>query len=1485
MNRRLLIFFLYILIVIPGFSQTQELPEDENAFIQDLKGRFITVFGKKKGKAVSEEMDSFWSNSATSSELKKKVIETCNLMTVKKARPNPDLYTYMKTVIAFNGSKHKSNYDVWQTEIINMLKKPGTSLRNVMKQISITKDLIEKNIIYSTPSVKWAYRRGSFKYKKVNGRLNIEIDNADLICYSKKDSIVIFNTHGIADIKEQSWTGTKGKITWERSGYAPDKVYATFNKYNIDLKKSFFLIDTVTFHNSFYFDKPLKGTLKHKVMIIHDPSKSTYPKFNSFEQRYKIKQIHKNIDYEGGFSQYGAKFLGSGTPQNPAKLYIYKDNSVFITAKSLYFALRQDHILGNDTEISMNLDSGVIYHPGLIFKYIVESSEILLIRNGEGISQSPFFDTYHKISIDVEQISWKMNETWMNFTMVRGAAENYAFFESLSYFREDFYNQLQGMDAVHPLQGLKNCSEYFGGNPFTAKDYAEFMHLPEPQIRQQLMALSFYGFIGYNINTDEIKIKQHLYDYLLFRLGKKDYDVIRFNSVTPGNMPNAQLDLKSYELNLNGVKNISISDNKNVILFPKNDKITLKQNRNFQFDGKVSAGMITLFGNDFLFSYEDFSINMNKIDSLNMQVETGEFDYFGKPVLHDVINNIANMSGVLTIDEPENKSGIKQNKQFPILKSTKKAIVYFNKDLIQAGAYDRKKFYFTLEPFKMDSLNNIKKENFDFVGTFTSNIFPDFKEKLKIKNDYSLGFNLKTPKEGYNIFGEKSHFTGSLELNRKGLTGKGTLKYLTSTSTSDDFVFTPKKVSGLANEFTVKKQTEGTTYPDAEAKFVKIEYYPLKEELYAKSQEDYFKMFGQEAQLNGKLRITPFGADGKGLIYMLRGSLGAPSLTFSDHSVLADSSSFKLVGEDEEAIRFSTTNLISSNVDFKTREGVFTSMGEGDPVKFSENKYLAIITKFSWDMDLNKIYMGAHGSKGNLFISLNRKQDSLQFYVPIAEYDMEKTLIVCQEVKYINVADAKLVLKNGIVNLRANATMDPLDSVVIEIGDTATFTHRIYDAKINITGRYSYNGTGYYDFINENNKTNKIFFHTIESNRKERTTIAEGQIEDTNMFTFNSHFAYKGKVLFNAKDQFLTFDGGVKMLHNCGLKGPGSYMKFKASIDPLKVYIPIPEEAEDLENDHVYKDFFISKDSAHVYSSFIENREFYSDIPIITGSGYLTYNEAEQSFDIGSMGKLTSPDSIGKLLRFSEKDCTVTGAGVLNLGIPLGQIVTRASGMITDNRNKKEISLSAILGIDFFLDDATIDLLYSSFINSKAPLSKLSSDVFTKRLAQWTGIDVAEKINKKRTIMGAMENIPANLKNTFTFSNIDLKWNSKKHCYYANGKADLAFIKQFVINQEVNIKLEITKKRSGNTLEMYIEADNDMWFFFSYKNGEMYTISANGEYNTYISKLDQSKRKLKSVGGNSYIYMISPNDKKTTFLREFGEHKRRVNNPLDRDNF
>ncbi len=47
------------------------------------------------------------------------------------------------------------------------------------------------------------------------------------------------------------------------------------------------------------------------------------------------------------------------------------------------------------------------------------------------------------------------------------------------------------------------------------------------------------------------------------------------------------------------------------------------------------------------------------------------------------------------------------------------------------------------------------------------------------------------------------------------------------------------------------------------------------------------------------------------------------------------------------------------------------------------------------------------------------------------------------------------------------------------------------------------------------------------------------------------------------------------------------------------------------------------------------------------------------------------------------------------------------------------------------------------------------------------------------------------------FSNIDLEWDSKKRSYVANGKADLAYIKQFVVNREAKVLAE-TPRSSGN---------------------------------------------------------------------------------------
>ncbi len=1466
MIKRLLGVLIFVSVGVHLIKAQGRFSGQAEQFVGEMEEVFKGATDRKAAKEFIETFELFWTQQEA--DLKTLMIATCNQMAKKRARPYPDYHSYLATIMAFKNSDHPvASFDNWHKAVSDLLHQPRYALRHLKSFLIISKNLVENNAIYTTPALTWYARSGSFQYEYNDEELRLNVGTTDLVCVSKKDSIVIYNTSGVLYPLDKKWIGDKGKVTWERSGFEAAMVYATFDSYQVRMDRSQLEVDSVEFYNRHYFDYPLDGSLEHKVMQITSPETTIYPKFITREQRFRIDKIHPNIDYEGGFAQNGAKFLGAGTHENPATITISRNDTTFITAKSLYFALRNDQILSNDTEVSIEMDRGFIYHPGLIFKYMAELDEIHLIRNGEGLALSPYFDTFHNISMDVELIRWKIGSQFMDLRMLTGAAQNQAFFESLSYFREDFYNQLQGMDAIHPLQGLRNCSKYFGGQVFTAAQYAKYMGFPESPVRQQLIQLSFYGFVGYNVNTDEVVIRQRLYDYLDFRLGNKDYDVIRFTSVTGSEVTNARLDLLNFDLNLNGVENISICDHQNVVFFPRNQSIILKENRNFVFNGTINAGMLTLSGDGFKFLYDDFRIDMSNIDSMRMKVESGDSDYFGLPVLKDVGNTISQLSGYLQIDEPDNKSGNKSNPHYPIINSQIESYVYFDNPAVQEGAYHKDEFFFTLDPFEMDSINTLKRANFNFSGEFESNIFPTFRENLTIRPDYSLGFKRETPPEGYPVYGGKANFTNTIDLSNKGLKGNGELNYLTTTSHSEDFTFLPEMVKGQVYDFTVGKQLENPPFPDVNSQYVYVEYMPHQDEFYATSQEQNFTMYNEEAQLQGKIKITPYGMTGGGTFFMRSANVKSQDIDFGDHAILADSSDFNLSGAEVEGVSFATTNLISS-IDFETRQGTFQSRSGGSRVDFTENRYVSFISEFSWDMDKNDIYMGARGSKGNRFVSTHRRQDSLAFYVPMAMYDVETKTIFAEEVKNIEVGDANLLLNDGMVTIREDAVLDPLDSVRIVIDKDSLVKHTLYDARVNITGRYEYKGYGKYDYFNGDGKKLTLNMHNIEYG-KEEMTIAETKVVPQDLFTFDSHFAYQGDATLKAKEQLLSFNGGVQMLHRCS-SGPQTYVRFEGPVDPTDVRIPIGEELQNFEYDNIYKDFFVTKDSTHVYSSFVEDRKDYSDVPMINATGFLVYNDKEQSFDIASAGKLANPDSIGTLMRFSEAACNIQGHGRIDVGIDLDQVKTKASGTIVHERDENKIVLSSMMGIDFFFNAEAQDVLYSSILSSSAKASKLSKETFIKRMAEWSGHKRAVKAENERSGTGPGQAIPLELQQMLLFSNIDFEWNTQKRAFIANGKADLAYIKDLVVNREVNVLAEITRKRSGNSLEMYIEFDANTWVYFVYKNSMMQTLSSNSNFNSIVQTLKADERKQKvGLGERGYTFIMAPESKKKKFVARF----------------
>lgn len=1473
LNMRLKISFIIFLSLFTFALRGQNKffsSTGEAGYFEKIEDIFKAAPEKKQAKDYLDELEEFWFSPSTPDKAKTAIIEISDFLYTNNARAFPDYHLFLTTVQAFvENEQVNENFSIWLEATKKLFENRRFGVRHLNRLLRTTQGILKEQKIYSSPGVDWYSQNPEYKFVIKNDSLKLALPSTTLVCHSRNDSIAIYSTSGEMNVISGLWQGTKGRVTWERSGYPSNKVYAKFDAYTVDMGDSDFTVKNVTFYNRLYFSSPLKGDLKHKVMSINSPASGRYPKFDSYDQVFRIDNIHPNMNYKGGFSQHGAKFLGSGTDKNPATIHILRNDTLFISAKSLFFSLREDEILSKETEVTIHLDTGTIHHPGLEFKYMAPSNELYLIRSGEGISRSPFFDTYHNVSIDSEIIHWNMNNHYMELRMLDGAAQNHSFFESLSFYRESFFNYLQGMDAIHPLIGLRNCYYQNKKQPFTAKDYAQFLSRPESQVRQQILKLSFYGFVDFNVNTDTVKIQKRLTDYIKFRMGKKDYDVIRFKSVTPENEPNAVFDLKNYDLALNGVENISISDHQNVIFLPEDKEVVLKYNRNFSFNGHILAGMIELFGDGFFFSYDDFRIDMQTIDSMRMSVESDKVDNYGRPLLRTIDNTVARLSGYLQIDTANNKSGILDFPQFPVLVSDRHSYVYYDRGDIQNGAYDSENFYFELDPFEIDSINDLNLTNIVFDGKLVSNIFPEVRDELVVRNDYSLGFIKTTPSEGYPIYNDKARFTNEIDLSNEGLKGNGRLNYLTSSAESEEFTFLPDETKGEAHSFTIEPQTTGVEYPDVQGENIQVNYLPDQEELLAQTTSNEMHIFKEETSLKGGLTLAPNGVEASGTLYMPSANLVSKKMDLTHHGLMSDSADFNLIGgEDMEGVSFKTNNLIAQ-LDFEERQGRFRSRDMGNKVEFTENRYIAYISEFSWDMDRNDIYMGASGSEGNRFVSTHRKQDSLDFRAPLAVYDIETRTIEASEVQNIEVADADIILNDGIVKIRKGAEMEPLDSTLVILKDSR---HKFKNARIAIEGKYLYNGYGEYDFVNGDDKSFTLDFHNITVNDNAQTE-AEGKISGDELFTFDEHFAFKGDVALQTKEPLLTFDGGTQLLHRCSQNGPQDYIRFNAKINPDSIRIPIEEKTVNMELEDLSHDFFLNLDSTHIYGAFLEKSRKINNTPIVHANGALRYNENNSSFEIAEPHKFAHPDSAGPILRYMEKECLVTGEGDLNLGLDLEQVKLHASGTVTHHKDKNEIKINALFGADFMLDPAIITSMVNIIRGSKAPNANNDKKTTEKRLREWAPTGKAGKIaDLIQPTTEIIEELPPELQYTLGFTDIEFKWDTPSRSYVSDGNATLGWVNNLSIAREVDVKALIARSRGGNSFEIHIQADPDTWFFYSYNNGKMLILSSSDSFNETIQRLDIDDRKMKTgLGQDNYVFQLGSNNRLGHFMDFFKE--------------
>jgi len=1482
-----LTFLLFFSSQLKGQEQPAAFSSDTSKFIEELTSQFQLVgqAAEAESKLVLSSFTYLWTSNLLLYPQKKQAQSVCLALNEHKLQVAPYYLLYFKILTSLvKQNAQPGTFDLFHKSVNYCLNAKNSS-RTLLKYLTQTELLIRSNAFMETNTEAWYVRNGKYSFA-FDSVPYFVFTSGSLACVVRNDSACIYDTKGSYYPISQNFIGKGGTVYWERTGLGRDVVYAKLNDYRIDTRAISYTADSVLLYHGGYFKKFLSGKLEDKAMVDITAEKATFPKFTMQKGEQIYINLFKDIEFFGGFNLEGSRVIGSPADDGFSRIEIKHDKKPFITFQSTEFVIRPDRFVSSRAATVIYFENDSIFHPGLQVRYSLPNNELVMSRGDEGISQSPFFNTYHRLDMYSGAIYWKLNEDFISFEEIRGVrTKSEALFESSDYFSAFRFDKLQGIDEINPAMLVSGYARKHNTDRFYAEDFAAWAKKPVEQIRIQLIKLANAGFLYYDVEHELATIQPRLNEYLAARSGVKDSDIIQFQSyIEKGS--NAKLDLKNLQLSIEGVKQVMLSDSQYVYVVPRDQKVVVNKNRDFSFTGRVHAGLFDLIANECTFNYDKFSLSMPKIDSAMMIVAAWSPNSNGYRPFMKVNNVLANINGELFIDSPDSKSGRKMLHHFPLLISKDTSFVFFERKDIVKGVYKRKHFYFRVDPFSMDSINSLPPGDVRFEGTLVSaGIFPDLKETIKVQKDYSLGFRKIIPEPGLPVYSGKGNFADTLMLSNRGLRGSGRLNYLSSVTDSRDFLFTPDSTTAKVKNYQLAKVVGEYEFPDAQVNDASIKWMPGNDLMTVQnSKNDSISMFNNHAKLNGALAVTPTGLKGKGQFTFENAEVYSQNYNFKTDAFTSDTSDFKLLTDDrkKEALR---VHVFKASIDFAKRQGHFVATGDGAIMEFPFIQYQCVVNEFDWLMDEKKLQLInktnftrdeyfkmkpedllAYDPGKEIYTSTDPKQDSLSFFALRALYDLNTNLLEVEDARIIKVADAAVFPFGAKLSIGKDGRITELKHAEI-LANRKSLYHKFYNANVNIASRKRYTANGLYDYTPSDGDIETLEINAIEVNSKGET-FAVTAISDSMNFMLNRYFRFKGKLEINASTRLVYFEGGYQYMHECYALQK-EWIKLRTQLDPKNILIPITDDPENTGNGQLRVSIYYSTTENNVRPGFFSKAENITDPDILTAGGFATYFPQMAEYRIADSAKLRNSQLTGNMLTLNTSRCVLTGEGQMNIGKGLGRLTMRSAGEINYFSIVDSTSLNIMSAFDFFFSEEALKVFADALNASEAKGIDVSGSNYTRSLREFVGKDEADKILSELSLYGQYRKFPDVLNHTLVLTGLQLNFNKDLRSFISKGPIGVSNVGKISVNKQFNGIVEIGKRRSGDLINMYIETGENEWYFFTYSNGTMQVISSNKSFNEKLVGLKEGDRLIKGEKGQpSYQFIIGTNDKKSSFLRK-----------------
>jgi hypothetical protein len=641
-----------------------------------------------------------------------------------------------------------------------------------------------------------------------------------------------------------------------------------------------------------------------------------------------------------------------------------------------------------------------------------------------------------------------------------------------------------------------------------------------------------------------------------------------------------------------------------------------------------------------------------------------------------------------------------------------------------------------------------------------------------------------------------------------------------------------------------------------------------------------FDMFENGTTLDGSVTLTPARLLASGAIDMTDSRITSDLFNFSSGSIRADTSDYNLKSRSTSGYSFIAENA-NTDINFDIRMAKFRLNTDSSVVKFPELQYICTMTDFAYDMQTRILSMEQKGRSDTplltadqllrlsfydldkpTFFATNSLTDTVSFSSWKGRYNLDREIIEAENINYIHVADALIQPDSGKITINRRARIETMQNALIALNNK----HILHSGSIDIESTKRYTGSATYDYVDENKEIQQIKFPELSVDTL--TTTAKGFIPESQKFMLSPAFSFAGDVALSARADLLTFTGSAGIIHNCGPLT--SYnIKFKSTLDPKKIIIPVSDKPRDMNDNLVVSGSFINTDSIHIYPAFLSAQKSWSDTPVVNANGFMYFEKEKGRYLISSLRKLTDMSLNGDLISFDRNYCVMSGEGNLNFGTKYDLFNLASSGSYIHRIDSGNINFEAILALDFHFSPEALKMMADEIrmMPSLSPVS-LTTNLYNKGMKDLLGASAANQLKEDIDLFGSTRNLPKEFTYELLLNDVKLFWNEQTSSFRSTGKIGLGFIGPQPVNVYVDGYVEIQRRRSGDMLDIYLKADDATWYYFSYFRGVLMTQAGNSAYNSLVTNIKINDRKHpESSVRLPYTYMMAAEGRLASFLR------------------